>query len=301
MPLMPIPPMPVKCRCWGLKNISLSYCFGFLRRCQWKSALAAAPPECRPRGGRAGPRQSARAAAPMRSETARARRPVSRTSANSRSPVISRSAHQPRRAGALAYASALRNWCWSAAKGNGTRMDGLPAAASSATAPAPERHTIRSAWAKAAGMSSMNGAHLALQPARREFGGQCLGGGAPGLVHDADGQPRFAEQRPALPRGLVQRARALAAAGDQHGRAPSPRGLGGNRKNSSRTGSPVTSVRPGGKQRAVSGKADQRPLTKRRDPPVGEPGDGVRLHHHHGDAPQPAPPAPAVRRHSRPC
>src|SRR5437868_6872035 len=30
MPLIPIPPMPVKCRCCGLKNIILLYCSGFL-------------------------------------------------------------------------------------------------------------------------------------------------------------------------------------------------------------------------------------------------------------------------------
>src|SRR5215471_4014062 len=36
MPLMPIPPMPVKWRCWGRKNISLSYCFGLRVNCQLK-------------------------------------------------------------------------------------------------------------------------------------------------------------------------------------------------------------------------------------------------------------------------
>ena len=30
----PVPPMPVKCRCCRLKNISFSYCFGFWRGCQ---------------------------------------------------------------------------------------------------------------------------------------------------------------------------------------------------------------------------------------------------------------------------
>src|SRR5271165_664260 len=27
MPLMPMPPIPMKCRCWGLKNIFNMYCF----------------------------------------------------------------------------------------------------------------------------------------------------------------------------------------------------------------------------------------------------------------------------------
>ena len=100
--------------------------------------------------------------------------------------------------------------------GNGTRMDGFPAAASSETAPAPDRHTTRSAAAKAAGISAMNGTISPSRPdsakARRAVartrparsGARC-----------APGSPGLAEQRPAFARRPVQRARPLAAAGDQ--------------------------------------------------------------------------------------
>ena len=36
MPLMPIPPIPVKCRCCLRKNIYLLYCFGLRVPCQSK-------------------------------------------------------------------------------------------------------------------------------------------------------------------------------------------------------------------------------------------------------------------------
>ena len=72
----------------------------------------------------------------------------------------------------------------------------------------------------------------------------------------------------------------------------SPRGLGWMRKNSSRTGSPVTSVRPLGKKRG--GLRERRPGARDEagDRPIGEARDGVRLHHDHGNAAQ-------QRRHDR--
>src|SRR5437016_2214155 len=36
MPLIPMPPIPTKWTCWGLKNISYRYCFGFHPPCQCK-------------------------------------------------------------------------------------------------------------------------------------------------------------------------------------------------------------------------------------------------------------------------
>src|SRR5580658_7109029 len=33
-PLIPIPPIPTKCTCCGLKNTSILYCFGFRAVCQ---------------------------------------------------------------------------------------------------------------------------------------------------------------------------------------------------------------------------------------------------------------------------
>ena len=70
-----------------------------------------------------------------------------------------------RAAPAWARASALRRWWSSAARGNGTNTAGLPAAVTSATVLAPERHSSRSARAKAPGMSSMKGETSAEIPA----------------------------------------------------------------------------------------------------------------------------------------
>src|SRR5712671_4796088 len=53
---------------------------------------------------------------------------------------------------------ALRNWSWSSAPGNGTRIAGRPMAASSATVPAPERDTTRCAAAIRAGRSGKKAA-----------------------------------------------------------------------------------------------------------------------------------------------
>ena len=101
--------------------------------------------------------------------------------------------------------AAFFNWWSSAANGNGTRIDGLPAAASSDTAPAPERQTIRSASAKAAGISAMN----ALTPRRRPVfanSPQRFVHRQAGLVNDTHRQSGLAKQRPALARRVVKRA-----------------------------------------------------------------------------------------------
>ena len=110
---------------------------------------------------------------------------------------------------------ALRNWCWSAAEGNGTRIDGLPAAASSATAPAPARQTTRSAAANAAGMSSRRASPR--PPGRTAKPARVSSNRAwPGLVNQPDRSPTARNSGQLSCAARFKRPRTLAAAGDQH-------------------------------------------------------------------------------------
>ena len=243
---MPMPPMPVKCRCWGRKNISLSYCFGFRRRMSIGILSAASSKLVGRAPRRAGSRELPRRFAPC--APARPADPASSdTTANKCSPVHLRIAHQARRAAALHGLGIARLVIVGGERETAPARTACPAAASSETAPAPERQTTRSAAANAAGISAMKGTTSPSRPDCAKPSRRSLEARGAGLMHDAHRKSGLAEQRPTLARRPVQRARPLAAAGDQDLPAPPPRGFGGIRKNSSRTGSPVISVRPVGK------------------------------------------------------
>ena len=109
--------------------------------------------------------------------------------------------------------------------------------------PAPERQTIRSAAAKAAGISVKNGTISPSRPDSAKAARISSKPARPGLVHESHRKSGLPEQRPTLQGRLVEGARTLAAAGDQH-LSTSVRGFGWMRKNSSRTGRPVISVLP---------------------------------------------------------
>ena len=122
--------------------------------------------------------------------------------------------------------------------------------------------------------------HFALEAGFREGRAQLVASGGAGLMDDAHQQRRRTKQRPALARGLVQRARSLAAAGDQHGEALAAR-LG-------RDGKELLAHRQSGEfgtaAREVAGRlgeADERTAHIPGDTAIGEPGHGVGLHDDH--------------------
>jgi hypothetical protein len=114
------------------------------------------------------------------------------TVSNSLSPVIARSSMR-RAAPARAKASALSNWCWSAANGNGERMEGLPAAASSATAPAPDRHTTKSACGEGGRHVGDERQHFAIQTRLLKSRAPFVASGGSALMHDAHRQSGLAK------------------------------------------------------------------------------------------------------------
>ncbi len=84
MPLMPMPPIPTKCRCCGLKNILILYCFGFQVECQWTITSSSTLAARRAASGCA----KVRARSPMRCNNSGRARSFS-TSSNNRPPSIS--------------------------------------------------------------------------------------------------------------------------------------------------------------------------------------------------------------------
>ena len=169
MPLMPMPPIPAKCRCWGRKNISLSYCFG--SRAQLSIEIVHAirappPPESPPRAAPRPAWRSCRAASPMRSSApgSRGQFRISRETASRRS--------SPRRA----PGGPRRRAPWPprcASDDRRRRRETAPGSRACRRRPVPRRRprptrqTTRSAAAKAAGMSVMNGTTSPSSPTAR--------------------------------------------------------------------------------------------------------------------------------------